>query len=417
MSYKIVVIGAGIVGVSTALRLQRKGCKVTLIDPKPPGMETSFGNAGLIAQGYCSANAQPGIFKKVPQMLFEKTGPLSIQWSQLPTTLPWLMKFAFEALPKRAEANGKNLHSLSRLAVDGWQDLIAGTELDRFVRTTGWLHVFETQKMFIEHKKEVAFMRSQGIDIDVLSAELVADLEPDLARCFVGGSLQNDALSLSNPHAVVSGLADLFAAAGGQIIQDRITTVVTDPSGRICQSVKSNDRNYFADQYIITAGVWSKGLATQCGVSRTLPLIAERGYHIMLPSPEVGGFKRPVAFGERSFLLCPMTEGIRMTGQVELAKTDAKPNYVLHRHLLPLVKQFAPGIDVREQSIWMGNRPSLPDSLPVIGRSPALKNVILGFGHQHLGITLGPITARLIEQLVFNRPTEIALDPFLAQRF
>lgn len=417
MLQKIVVVGAGIVGVSTALRLQRQGYKVTLIDPKPPGMETSFGNAGVIAQGYCMANAQPGIFKKVPSMLFDKTGPLSIDWSQLPTTLPWLVKFSLQALPQRAADNGKNLHRLSQLAVNGWHDLLKGTQLDQYVRSTGWLHVFETRKMLNAYHEEHKFMQSQGIDIDMLTAHEVADIEPHLARCFVGGSLQNDALSLSNPHAVVSGLARAFVDAGGQIVLDRVETLTMDPSGRTCQSVRSATRNYFADQYIITAGVWSKALAVQCGMRASLPLIAERGYHIMLPQPTAGGFNRPIAFGERSFLLCPMTDGIRMTGQVELAAIDAKPNYSLHRHLLPLVKQFAPALDVREQSIWMGNRPSLPDSLPVIGRSPALKNVILGFGHQHLGMTLGPITARLIEQLVMNMPTEISLAPYRAERF
>ena len=146
MLQKIVVVGAGIVGVSTALRLQRQGCKVTLIDPKPPGMEASFGNAGLIAQGYCVANAQPSIFKKIPSMLFDKTGPLSINWAQLPTTLPWLVRFALQAFPKRAADNGMHLHSLSHLAVDGWRDLLKGTQLDQYVRSTGWLHVFETKK-------------------------------------------------------------------------------------------------------------------------------------------------------------------------------------------------------------------------------------------------------------------------------
>ena len=417
MLNKVLVIGAGIVGVSTALRLQRRGCKVTLVDPKPPGKEASFGNAGLIAQGYCVPNAHPGLFKHIPSMLLDPAGPLSLNWSGLATTAPWLLRFVREATKDRSDANGKNLHAISRLATDGWRDLIEGTNLDHFLRDTGWLHVFEQQKSVSAFRQEQAHMASLGIDINMLSADEVADLEPGLERCFAGGALQNNALSLSSPYLMISGLVSAFVNAGGTVVEDKILSADMDPTGKTGLSVQSAQRTYFADTFVLTAGAWSKSLSVIWGAKRSLPLIAERGYHIMLPQPKTQLFTRPISFGERSFLLCPMVDGIRITGQVELSPIEAPPHYAMQRRLLPFVKQFAPSLLTQEQSIWMGNRPSLPDSLPVIGRSPKASNVIFGFGHQHLGMTLGPITARLIEQLVFNQDTEIPLDPYRAERF
>jgi D-amino-acid dehydrogenase len=411
-SQSIVVIGAGIVGVSTAVVLQQEGHRVTLIDRDKPGAGASFGNAGAIVSNASAPTALPGIAFDVWRMLGRPLAPLTIRWSYLPRITPWLLRFLLQSSKSRVAQNARNLFALTSLASEHWQSLTAGTNLGQLLRQVGWLKVYETEAAFERTAHARLLMDDLGVPYDLLQAADIQDLEPELAPLFPRGIYQPDCWQVVNPGRLLDLMIERFVGSGG--VFKKFTAHHLRRDSESVQVGNGSDW-LTADRAVVAAGAWSAPLAASLGDH--VPLDAERGYHLMLPAATGGMLGRPILNGNRSFVLSPMATGMRLTSQVEFAGIDAAPDYRRIRSLLPLAARMLPGLDTTEQSVWMGGRPSLPDSLPVIGPSPNDDRVLYAFGHQHLGLTLGPLTAYLLADLVAGRAPRIDLAPYRANRF
>lgn len=408
----VVVIGAGIIGASTALALQRDGHQVTLIDREGPCAGASFGNAGAIVNDSCVPTAMPGIVFDVLRMLGRPLTPFTIRLSYLPRALPWMARFLGESRRSRVQANAKNLHALTNVAAESWRTLTSGTDLTNLLRPGGWLKVYESDHSFAATASARLLMDELAAPYEILDPAGIQDLEPHLAPIFTHGLFVRDGLLISDPGRMTHGMVELFLRQGGhfqkftaerlEIKSDEI--VVHDQAAAMA-----------ADKVVIATGAWSRKLAAQIG--DRVPLDTERGYHLMLPLENSGLLERPVMSGDHSFVLSPMDEGLRLASQVEFAGLDAAPDYRRVRSLIPAAIRMLPGMDAMEQSVWMGCRPSLPDSLPVLGYATQTDRIIYSFGHQHLGMTLGPRSALITADLLAGREPQIDLRPYRADRF
>ncbi len=408
----IAVVGAGIVGASTALALQKDGHKVTLLDRQEPCAGASFGNAGAIVNGSCVPTAMPGIAFNALRMLGQKRSPLSVKPAYALRIFPWLIRFLIESRPARVEQNSRDLHALTGRALEGWKDLTDGTDLGKLIESGGWLKVYETDKDFAATGDARALMEANGTPYEILGAAEIQDLEPHLAPIFQRGIYQSDSLRLKNPERMVQGMVDLLCRRGGRYQQFDVVTI--NPGGESVE-LKGADKTLSVDKVIVAAGAWSKRFSRQLGDS--VPLDTERGYHLSLPASGNQLLNRVVFNATSSFVLSPMETGLRLTSQIEFAGLDAAADYRWIRSLLPAAQRMLPNLDATETAAWMGFRPSLPDSLPVLGRACDSDKVFYAFGHQHLGITLGPISGLVIADLVAGRDPRIDLAPYRANRF
>jgi D-amino-acid dehydrogenase len=412
MATEIIIIGAGVIGAATALALQEDGHKVTLIDRGEPCAGASFGNAGAIVNGSCAPTAMPGVLFEGIRMMAQAESPVSIHPAYLFKLAPWLFRFILQSRPSAVTKNASYLHALSQHAVASWQQLIKRSELSSLFRSTGWLKVYESQKSFASASKSRELMDQLGTPYELLNAAQIHDLEPALAPIFKHGFYQQDSLSISNPERLVKGMVKQFVDSGGVYKQFAVAQIAVNDNGIELMSLGDK---LSADKVVIAAGAWSRSLASQLGDN--IPLDTERGYHLMLGQPNQSLLSRPVVNEENSFVLSPMETGLRMTAQVEFAGLDIAPNFSNIRSLLPLAKRMLPGLDSNEESAWMGFRPSLPDSLPVLGFSSQSNNVLYAFGHQHLGLTLAAISGQIIADLVAGREPPIAVSPYRPDRF
>jgi D-amino-acid dehydrogenase len=348
----------------------------------------------------------PGLLRKVPGMLRDPLGPLVLRWRYLPRIAPWLLGLVRASRPKRAEAISRALTELNGRATDPWRDLARQTGAEPLLRDVGWLKVYETDNGFAATAFERELMTRRGRRFEVLNADELRQLEPALAPIFRHGFFQPEAVFLADPGAALARFAADFLARGGTIVQDEVTGFEL---GDRPHRVLTLGGGHEAEAIVLAAGAWSRGLARQLGAK--VRLDTERGYHLMLP-PADPGLGRPVVNGEEHFVLCPMETGTRLTSQVEFAGLDAPPDYRRIRALLPRARRMLPGLVPEETSAWLGFRPSLPDSLPVIGPAPSHPDVFFAFGHGHLGLTQGPVTGRIVADLLAGRDPGLDLAPY-----
>ena len=408
----IAVIGAGIVGASVALALQRDGNRVTLLERKEPCAGASFGNAGAIVNACCIPTAMPGAAINALRMLSNPKSPLSIKPAYFHSILPWLMRFVYESRSSRVNKNARDLYAITHRANAAWRRLTNDTDLSRLLHQRGWLKVYGSERSFASTKEARALMDEIGTPYDVLNAADIEDIEPQLAPIYQRGLLQGDSLHIHNPQRMVEGMVDLLVSRGGSFASFNVRAISIDGDS-VCLQDSENVLSF--QKVVIAAGAWSGALAKQLGDK--LPLEAERGYHLMLPRSNNNLLSRSVVNADRGFVLVPMETGLRLTSQVEFASLDAPPDYRHIRGLLPAASRMLPGLDASEESVWMGPRPSLPDSLPVLGFAARSENVLYAFGHQHLGMTLGPLTGQIIADLVANRDPGIDLKPYSPRRY
>ena len=416
MAGKAIIIGAGIIGVATAAALQKEGHKeghkVTLIDRDKPCAGASFGNAGVIVNGSCAPTAMPGALFEGIRMLVQSGSPVSIHPAYLHKLAPWLWRFLLQSRSSAVNKNVLYLHALSQHAIASWRQLINRSQLSSLFRSTGWLKVYESQKTFAGTSKSRQLLDKLGTHYELLNAAQIRDLEPALAPIFKHGLYQYDSMSITNPARLVNGMVKQFVNCGGVYKQFAVNQINVRSNGI---QLTGQGENLLADKIVIAAGAWSRSLASQLGDN--IPLDTERGYHLMLAQSTNSLLSRPVLNEENSFVLTPMETGMRMAAQVEFAGLKIAPNFSKIRKLLPLAKRMLPDLDIREESAWMGFRPSLPDSLPVLGFSSKSSNVLYAFGHQHLGMTLAAISGKIIADLVVGREPPIAVSPYRPNRF
>jgi D-amino-acid dehydrogenase len=409
---RIAVIGAGIVGTSTALFLRGDGHDVTLIDPLDPGEGTSSGNAGIISLGSTLPIGTPEVLRQVPSMLLDPMSPLAIRWAYLPALAPWLVRFVLSSRAAKVESSSRALGELLAHADRAHDLVIQRAGAGDLVRRVGWLKVARRRETVLATTElNRAAWDRLGFSYQVLREGEPLELEPALNPDLRFGLFLPMNRAVAHPREYVARIAEAFLREGGQYRKARVTGLPQDE--RRVVAVQVDGGTIDVDVVVIAAGAFSKALSALVGAR--VPLEAERGYHAMLPHP-ARTLTRPVYFMDHGFLLAPMRHGMRLTGGVELASPSAPPDWRRLRRLVKLAQDLLPGLTGKPDSEWLGLRPSTPDGLPVIGRAPGCSNAWLAFAHQHIGLTLGPVTGRIIADLVGGRDPGLDLAPFAPDR-
>ncbi len=407
-----IVIGAGIIGTACALQLARAGVRVRLIDPEEPGSACSSGNAGSISEESIVPMALPGMLAKVPGWLMDPEAPLHVRWRYVPRAAPWLLRWIVASSESNAAASAAALRPFLSGAVDAYADLLGAGSFDALVRRRGQLIVWESTAPSRSERAAHALRERHGVAMRWLGPAEIAEIEPNLAGHFARGLLLERHGQVVDPKRVVSALARDFIAVGGAVVRARVARLV--PTGAGGRVILDDGSELGADRIVVSAGAWSRELARQAGVN--VPLETERGYHAMIDGA-AAICSRPVMHGDLSFIATPMADGLRIAGTVEIAGLSAPPDYRRAQVLLAQARRMFRGLDTQQASYWMGLRPSVPDSVPVIGEAPSAGGILFAFGHGHLGMTGAPATARIIRDLALDRKPNIDLAPFRPDRF
>jgi D-amino-acid dehydrogenase len=411
---RIVVLGAGIIGVNVALALRQRGLAVTIVDDRGPGLGTSFGNAGCIAVAEITPISMPGLIWQVPRMLLDPLGPLAIRWQYMPKLAPWLWRFWRAGSRRRVEEITAALGMLVGRTWTDWDAVIAEAKIDDLFVKNGALFVYRSEAGFRAAAEEWDLRRRNGALAESIDGRKIRELEPALSPGYTHGCYVPNWGHVLDPHRVVTRLADHFRARGGAIRAGRVQGVTFGDNSPKALRLDDGTEESF-DALVVCAGAWSK---TVCGwLGHDVPLDTERGYNTTLPNPGVN-LTRAVCPAESSFLMTPMAMGLRIGGAVELAGLDAPPNFARAKALLELGRQALPGLDTTNGKEWMGFRPSMPDSMPVISRSKHHPDqAFFAFGHGHLGLTESATTGHLVAQLVAGEKPAIDVTPFRIDRF
>ncbi len=413
---RVVIVGAGMVGVAAASYLQRDGHEVILVDPNPPGEGASFGNAGCFNPSSVVPIAGPDTLMQVPGYLMDPLGPLAIRWSYLPRIAPWFIRYALAGTPARIEKQAVALRSLVGPSLDALMPLVRHAGAEALVRRNGILIVYRSDATWQADERAWDLRQRNGVTWEELSQDEIRQFDPSLSRDLTRAKLVPGNGHTGDPGALVGRLAQTVLQDGGELIRRRVTGFSVD--GDRLRAVRTPEGEIPADMAVIAAGAYSKPLAAALGDS--VPLDSERGYHLMIRDPEAMP-RVPTTDSEYKVVATPMDGGLRLAGTVEFAGLDAAPNWRRSDILLERATHLCPGLSASYEpervSKWMGHRPSLPDSLPVFGPSKRSRDVIYAFGHGHVGMTAGPYTGQIIADLVSGRPSPIDLSPFRPDRF
>jgi glycine/D-amino acid oxidase-like deaminating enzyme len=412
----VLVIGAGLVGLASARWLQKHGHRVTLIDRDPPlpgaswRQACSYGNACTVAPHGVVPVATPGLTWRVPGMLAKPTGPLAIVWRYLPSLAPWLRAFLRSSSTAEVERIAGVLSDLLGRADGAWRPLIEESGSGDLLRKNGCLYLYKTEAEFAAAEADNLLRERHGVTLDRLDSAQVRALEPKLAPLYYRGVLFRDAYTIEDPKVLATRLARTIVEHGGSFVRGEAHGLKVGEAG---VTVWIDGNEHRADQLLVAAGAWSRTLAKQVGDHVLLD--TERGYHVLFPA--AGGLLgRPVCYPGHGFYMTPMAAGLRAAGTVELGGLAAKPNPRRTAMIAKAVSSLLPGAGEPADE-WLGFRPSMPDSLPVIGNSPTNPRVTYAFGHGHLGVTLAAATGRLVADLVSRLRSDLDIGPLRPDRF
>ncbi len=408
----VAVIGAGIVGVSTALWLAREGHTVTLIDKAGPGEATSFGNAGLLASAGTLPVPGPGLLRKAPRMALDPREPLYIRWRHLPALVPWLMKYLRHATADAAKTRADAILPLIGDSLADHQALAAGTEAEKYVVPCDYLYGYATRKAFDADRFTWDVRTAQGFEFSVMDLDALRAYDPiygDAIGC--AARIANHG-RISDPGAYVKALAQAAERLGVRLIRDEVKAI--DRTNGEVTGVRLTGETLAVDTAVVTTGAWSKPLTESLGIA--VPLHPESGFHIELWEPSQMP-RSPLMFAPGKFVITPMDGRIRLAGMVGYGGFDAPPPEAPYRMFMSHLKAALPGLTWRESTRWMGHRPAVSDSLPLIGAVPGVAGAYTGFGHDHVGLTAGPKTGRLLAQMISGARPNIDVAPFAPDRF
>ena len=410
MKQSVIVIGSGITGVSCAEELRRSGAKVTLIDRVEAGdpAQTSFGNAGILAREGIMPIANPSMLKMIPQILLSPSSPIYLKWSYLAKFSPWAVKFIMNGTKPKALPIILALNELLYDTVENHIQLSKNTDAARFIEKGDMTLLYRNRKQFSSDKFANQARRDLGIAWEELSRGKLLDRDPHISKLYQFGLAYKNHGWITNPAAYVSSLAKHFQKNGGKILIGEVSKI----NGN---NVELKDGNILkAENIVLATGAWSKNLATQLG--HKIPLQAERGYHLSLKN---ASHMPPNTYliTDKKFGLTPMDGFLRCAGQSEFAPLGMPPNPKAIKNLRKFLFRFYPKLKYESETIWQGTRPTLPDSLPMIGRSSKNTSVIFAFGGQHLGLTMGPKVGKMVRDIIFERQTNINMKPYSSDRF
>ncbi|WP_439598365.1 NAD(P)/FAD-dependent oxidoreductase [Falsiroseomonas sp.] len=411
---RILVIGAGIVGMALAYRLQQSGAQVTVVDAQPPGQGgASFGNAGAISASSVAPLAMPGLLRQVPRMLLDRAAPLHVPAGYWLRAAPWLARFVAAARPAAVTRATAALDGLLHLATEQHMALVREIGAPDLLRPHGQLYLYRDAAQLAKDRASWEIRRAHGARLEELDRAAILALEPAIGPAYTLGIFLADHAHCASPFRYVQALAAAFRRAGGQVVQDRITRLATQ-DGRI-SGAQGESALHVAEAVVLAAGAWSARLAAPLGYR--IPLESQRGYHLDLRDPGLA-LTRPVIPADRKVFITPMEGALRVAGTVEFGGLDRAPDAkraeLLYADLAAVFPEARPA---RAEGFWMGHRPCLPDSVPVIGPARRVPGLFFAFGHGHLGLTGSAPTAELLAPAVLGRPLNQDLAPYAAERF
>lgn len=408
----VIVIGAGVVGLSAAIAAQARGLKVTVLDREGPAAGASAGNAGAFAFTDILPLASPGILKKAPKWLLDPLGPLSVPPAYAMQIAPWMFRFWRACSPKRVAHSTKAQTALMDLSKAELEPFLRQTGTAPMLRKEGNLQVYEGEAELKAALPGWQAREEHGIELHHLNAREMAEIQPGLAQRFTHGTFTPGWFSISDPRLYTLELAEHFRNSGGTIERAEVTAL--RPVGDGVEIVTADGSVRRASKVVLSAGAFSHRIAKTLG--ENIPLETERGYNTTLPS-DAFDLRTQVTFGGHGFVVTRLSTGIRVGGAVELGGLKLAPNFRRSEAMLKRAQAFLPGLKPGGGVQWMGFRPSLPDSLPAIGTARATRRVVYAFGHGHLGLTQSVGTARIVADLLTGKTPAIDIASFSPQRF
>ncbi len=408
----VIVLGAGIVGVCIALHLQKRGKSVVLVDRKEPGEETSYGNAGLIE---CSSVMPYGAPRELGTLLrygLNRSADVRFDWSYLPQIAPWLWRFWRESAPNRLMKAASDMWPLISRSVAEHEALASEAGVTSELHRSGWIETFRKPGSLAKAKASVGDLAPFGVRYDVLDAASLREREPHLSNEFVGGVHWLDPATVRDPGGLVKSYAKTFFQRGGKFHKADASNLVNDG---IRWRLNLESQSLFAQEVVVALGPWSDDVARRFGYR--LPFVVKRGYHVHYSAKDGAMLNHPVFDADGGYVLSPMRQGVRLATGIEFAPRDSRPNFSQLDFVEPLARRTFPLQGRIESEPWMGSRPCLPDMRPIIGKAPRHKGLWFAFGHNHHGLTLGPVTGRLLAEMMTGRVSFTDPRPYAMDRF
>ncbi len=408
----VVVVGAGIIGACVAWALQRQGDHVVLLDRDEPGRGASYGNMASIAVTEFLPASRPEVWLNLPRWLLDPLGPVRIRPASIPRLLPWLTRYFLAGRPAKVRQLTRDGARLCSHALGDWQALLAEAGLRHLLSEEGCLSLYADEAELSAAGAHLALLKEYGFDYRLIGNEELRALEPDLSPRIRHAAVFPDSRTVADPHALVRGIIQDFERRGGRFARGEVAGFAAD--GRLTGLRLQGGGTLAAGRVVVCAGAYSGRLARLLG--ERLPVETERGYHTQLSAPAVS-LKHALIWPARAFMVSPTAGGIRVGGTVEMASLEAPPDFRRATRLLAHARQALPGLNGEGGVPWMGHRPAMPDTLPVIGPSARMPGVFYATGHGHLGLTLAATTARAVAELLRGGTPPLDLAPYRADRY
>jgi D-amino-acid dehydrogenase len=409
----VIVLGAGMIGVSTALHLQKRGRSVVLVDRRGAGEETSYGNTGIIQREGVVPYPFPRQVGLLAQYALNRRPEANLHWGALPRIAPWLLSYWRASTTAGLAATARAARPLIERCIVEHEALMTDAGITGMMRRTGYMRFYRSAAgLAAEIAKDEGYRETYGVNFRALDAHGVSELEPHLKIGGAGGVLMPDPVSVADPSAVVKAYARLFEERGGRFVQGDARTLQALRGG---WQVRTGEGPVSAAAVVVALGPWADDLFAALDLK--LPFGVKRGYHMHFKPIGNATLNRPVLDAENGYVLTPMVKGIRLTTGAEFALRDAPPTPAQLARAEPLAREIFPLGERVDPEPWLGRRPCLPDMLPVVGRAPKREGIWLNFGHHHLGFTMGPVTGRLLAEMMTGEAPFTDPEPYRADRF
>lgn len=413
MRYDVIVIGAGIVGTSIAWHLQKNNSQVLLIDRKPPGEETSYGNAGIITREAVNTKPFPRSFREISRVLRNRSTDIRYRWSAIYRLQRPLLQYWIYSSPKNIEKIDEEWATLIQHCTDEHEPMIRASGADELVNKIGWIELHRKPSSFEKSIDKALKAADKGVEYQVLSLAELQELEPNVNFTdYVGGIHWKNSWQIKNPGSLVKAYAKNFEAMAGEIKQSTVKNIIQIEEG---WQVITDSETHLCQNLIIAAGPWSADIIKTLGYK--VPLFPMRGYHQHFKITEQNAFSHSLFDVDKGFVMCVMDQGVRITTGAEMAMLDDPKDFNQLETVLTFARKVLPLEVAVESEAWCGTRPCMPDMKPVIGPASKHDNLWFAFGHGHQGLTLGPVTGRLIEEMISGKPLFIDEQPFSSERF
>lgn len=405
-------IGAGIIGTSLALEMQRRGRQVVLVDRDAPGRGASFGNMASVAVTEFMPASRPSVWRQIPGWMLDPEGPVRVRPAYMPRLVPWFLRFIAASRPSRLRALEAQGAALCARALDDTLALLRQTGLEDMLSEQGCLSLYTDEAEFRADRDHIDLLKRFGFAHEVIRGPAIRALEPELSDRIGLAVLLPQNRSISDPHGLVQALAARFVAMGGRIERGEVAGF--DRAERIRGVLLKDGRRLAAEEVVIAAGAHSATLARLLG--EPIPLETERGYHTQIMAPGLS-MRHSIIWPARAFMVTPTAGGIRVGGTVEMAGLQAPPDYRRAKVTVRRAREALPNLVCQDFTEWMGHRPALPDTVPILSASARTRGLFYATGHGHLGLTLAATTARLMAELIAGDAPSVDLSPYRINRF